>query len=217
MLTGMPYFCLMHIEIRKEVANTITHGLGLLVFLLAIPVLLFKGWQLGRPGLLIGAALFSLGLLKVYFFSTWYHAVRETGLKHRLRVMDHISIYWLIGGSYTPFVVKYVPEQTAIPFLVIMWSVVIAGTIVKVYFTGKYDMISTAAYVALGWMGVFVFRHIIEIPQPVLTCIVAGGMAYMAGVIFYLWKRYAYHHAVWHLFVFAGSALHFIAVYLLLR
>jgi hemolysin III len=206
----------MQIEIRKEMANTITHGLGLLVFLIAIPVLLFKGWQLERTDMLIGAGLFSLGLLKVYGFSTLYHAARSPKLKHRLRIMDHISIYWLIAGSYTPFVLKFVPADKAVVFLVGLWSVVIIGTLTKIFLTGKFDAISTIAYIALGWMGVFIFEHIITIPTAILFFIVAGGISYTLGTIFYAWKRYPYHHAVWHVFVLAGSSMHFIAVYMLL-
>jgi hemolysin III len=206
----------MHIEIRKEMANTITHGLGLLVFLIAIPVLLFKGWQLERTDLLIGAGLFSLGLLKVYSFSTLYHAAKSSKLKHRLRIMDHISIYWLIAGSYTPFVLKFVPADKAVVFLVVLWSIVLAGTFTKIFFTGKFDAISTIAYIALGWMGAFIFEYIITIPPAILFFIVAGGLSYTLGTIFYAWKRYTYHHAVWHIFVLAGSSMHFIAVYMML-
>jgi hemolysin III len=206
----------MHPEHRKELANTITHGLGLLVFLIAIPVLLFKGYQLGRPGLLLGAGLFSLGLIKVYSFSTLYHAARNETLKHRFRIMDHISIYWLIAGSYTPFVIKYVPHGTAIIFLACMWGTVSLGTIAKLFFTGKYDNISTVAYVLLGWMAVFIFEYILAIPSIILFLIAAGGFSYSFGVIFYAWKRYRYHHAVWHVCVLCGSICHFLGVFLML-
>lgn len=197
-------------------ANTITHGLGLVLFLIAIPVLLFKGWQLERPGILIGAGLFSLGLLKVYGFSTLYHAARDSTIKHRLRIMDHISIYWLIAGSYTPFVLHFVPPDRAVNFLMVMWGIVLAGTITKIFFTGKFDLISTLAYIALGWMGVFIFKDIIAMPPAILFFIAAGGISYTLGTIFYAWKRYTYHHAVWHVFVLAGSALHYVAVFMIL-
>ncbi len=203
----------MKIEIKKEIANTITHGIGILFFLIATPFLIIKAFPL-KTIYLIACIVFTIGLIMVYSASTLYHAIQKESLKKKLRVYDHISIYMLIGGSYTPFIAKYLVYPKAGTFLIIIWCIIAIGIILKFFFTGKYDFISTASYLGLGWMAVFVGKPmLIHMPDHVFYLLLAGGLCYSLGVIFYAWKKFVYHHAVWHCFVLGGSVTHFFSVW----
>src|SRR4051812_30501551 len=145
----------MKVEIKKEIANSITHGLGILFFLTATPFLLYKAFH-SKTIYLIACIAFVVGLIMVYSASTLYHAIQKESLKKKLRVYDHISIYMLIGGSYTPFIAKYLVNPRAGTFLTLIWCIIALGVILKFFFTGKYDFISTLSYIGLGWMAVFI-------------------------------------------------------------
>jgi hemolysin III len=200
-------------ESRRELANTLTHFAGLVIFLAMIPFLLIKGWQPDNRALFWTLPVFAFGLMMVYSSSTLYHFATKPALKFKLRIWDHISIYFLIGGSYTPLVVKYLSPDYSSIFLLALWGLIAVGVIFKLFFTGKYDMISTLSYLALGWMALFIIKPIVaNAPTEVLYLIVAGGLSYSIGVIFYKWKGLFYHHAIWHVFVLGGSLNHFMAV-----
>lgn len=204
----------MKIEIKKEIANSVTHGIGLLTFISLLPFLFIKAAAYKVDYRITGLILFSVGLIAVYTSSTLYHAIMKEKAKRLLRIFDHISIYYLIAGSYSAFMLQFIPQRIAVPFLVIMWILVLLGTVKKIFLTGKYDRISTFIYVFMGCMGLFIADHLFRyVPGHVLWLIFSGGAAYLLGVIFYAWKRYTYHHAVWHVFVFTGSMCHFWALY----
>lgn len=203
----------MKIEIKKEIANSITHGIGILFFLIATPFLLHKAFQV-KTIYLVACIVFSIGLIMVYASSTIYHAIQKEKLKKKLRVLDHISIYMLIGGRYTPYIAKYLTNPKAGTFLLIMWSIIAVGVLLKFFFTGKYDFISTLSYLALGWMAVFIIKPMVHgMPTNVMWLLISGGLCYSLGVIFYAWKKFTYHHAVWHCFVLGGSITHFYGVW----
>ncbi len=204
----------MKIEIKKEIANAVTHGLGFITFATLIPILFVKASNYDVNYKLVGLIFFSIGLVAVYLSSTFYHAIMHEKTKNILRVADHISIYYLIAGTYTALLMQTIPFDRIMWFIVILWSIVLIGTIKKIYLTGKYDAISTALYVGMGCMGLFEINTILQFtPDKVLLYILLGGLCYLLGVIFYAWKRYTYHHAVWHLFVLAGSVLHFFGIW----
>jgi hemolysin III len=203
----------MKVEIKKEIANSITHGIGILFFLVASPMLMYKAYQTSMV-YFISCIIFSIGLIMVYGSSTIYHAIQKEKIKKKLRVLDHISIYMLIGGSYTPFIAKYLTNPKAGTFLMILWSIIALGVLLKFFFTGKYDFISTLSYLALGWMAVFIMRPMTQhMPDNVMWLLIAGGLSYSLGVIFYAWKKFTYHHAVWHCFVLGGSVTHYYGVW----
>lgn len=203
----------MKVELKKEIANSITHGIGILFFLTATPFLLYKAFQV-KTTYLLACVVFAIGLLMVYGSSTLYHAIQKETLKRKLRIADHISIYLLIGGSYTPFIAKYLSNPQAGTYLLFMWSVIALCILLKFFFTGKYDFISTLSYLALGWMAVFMGKPVLNgMPAQVFFLLVAGGLSYSLGVIFYAWKKFTYHHAVWHCFVLGGSVSHFYSVW----
>jgi len=149
----------------------------------------------------------------MYSSSTIYHLVKDPIRKTKWRVVDHISIFFLIGGTYSAMVQKYVASDTAIWFMCLMWGIIAAGSILKIFFTEKYNWLSLILYLFLGWMAVFIYQPLFTIPLDVFWWILAGGLAYTFGVIFYKNQKLQYSHAIWHLFVMAGTAFHFVAIY----
>jgi hemolysin III len=201
--------------LNEEKANYITHGLGVLFALITIPILIVSALNKSTYPTVWGVSVYSFSMLMVYTASTVYHAVKQnTNAKRILRIWDHIGIFVMIGGSYTPLVIKYTPTQTATIFLSVMWSVIVLGSLLKIFFTGKYTLMEVAIYLALGWMAVFIIKPLIaNVPAQIFIYILTSGIFYSIGVVFYLWKKLNYHHAVWHLFVLAGTLAHFFAVY----
>lgn len=204
----------MKIEIKKEIANAITHGIGFITFATLLPLLFIKASHYDVNYKLVGLIFFAIGLVAVYLSSTIYHSLTNERAKYILRIADHISIYYLIAGTYTALLMQTIPFNKIMWFIIILWSVVLIGTIKKIFLTGKYDTISTIIYVVMGCMGLFQINTIMKFtPDKVLLFILLGGIAYLLGVIFYAWKKFTYHHAVWHLFVLAGSIMHFFGVW----
>jgi hemolysin III len=200
--------------VKEEVANAITHGLGIVFCLIAIPFMVWYAWQTSSTSMVWAVAIFGFGMLMVYSASTLYHYAKNVETKRILRIWDHISIFLLIAGSYTPMVIKYTNFKTSVIFLSIMWTIVALGSYIKLYYTGKYNLLSVIMYVAMGCMAVFIIKPIIaNMPPAVFYLLLAGGGAYLLGVVFYLWHKLQYHHAVWHVFVLAGTVTHFFAVY----
>lgn len=204
----------MKVEIKKEIANAITHGIGLITFITLIPILFVKASHYEVNYRIVGLIFFAIGLIMVYASSTIYHAIMHEKAKYILRIADHISIYYLIAGSYTAILMTSIPFQKIMWFIIILWSIVLIGTIKKLFLTGKYDTISTIIYVFMGCMGLFEIKTIMAFNSgKVLLFLLLGGLFYLFGVIFYAWKRYTYHHAVWHLFVLTGSIMHFFGIW----
>lgn len=199
---------------QEELANALSHGIGLLAALVAIPFLIRKAMENQEPTALVGAAVFSLGVVMVYTFSTLYHSVRSAKKKARLQVLDHISIYFLIAGSYTPMMLAVLAPDRALVFLGILWGSVLAGSVLKLFFTGRFKVLSVAIYLLMGWLAVFFLEDIAaKISFKTLAWVGAGGLAYTAGVFFYVQSDKPFYHTVWHIFVLAGTACHFVAVY----
>jgi hemolysin III len=201
--------------ISEEKANYITHALGIAFSIVSIPYMIVYAVQKSSASTIWGVSVFGFAMLMVYLASTIYHAVKQnTKTKRILRICDHIGIFVMIGGSYTPLVIKYTDTATASIFLGAMWGIILCGSLLKLFYTGKYILLEVILYLALGWMVVFIIKPLVaNMPAQILTYIVAGGLLYSIGVIFYLWKKLDYHHAVWHVFVLAGTVTHFFAVY----
>jgi hemolysin III len=202
---------------NEESANALSHGIGLILGLVGIPFLIQKALEKGVLSALISGIAFSLGILMVYTFSTWYHAAKDRSLKSKLQVLDHISIFFLIAGSYTPMVLAVLQKDKAILFLSILWISVLVGTFFKLFFTGRFKVLSVAIYLLMGWLAVFFLDEVLgKISFETLVWIGAGGLAYTIGVFFYVKSDKPYFHTVWHLFVLAGTIAHFVAVYQIL-
>ena len=203
---------------KDELANSLTHGVGILLGIIAIPFLGAKAIISGNLSAIIGSGMFGLGFMMVFTFSTLYHSIVQPDVKKTFRILDHISIYFMIAGSYTPFILIYMPSKTGYIILAIQWILTFLGTIYKIFFTGKFKWFSTIVYLAMGWMIVLVIGPFVDsLPLLSLWLIVAGGLLYTVGVVFYKWYSLPYHHAIWHVFVLAASICHFVAVWVAVK
>ena len=150
----------------------------------------------------------------LYGASTLYHALPAPRWKRCLRVFDHAAIFLLIAGTYTPFMLVSLRGPWGWSLFGVVWALAVAGIVLKVFFTGRFRLLSTLIYLFMGWLVLIAIKPLVEaLPHGSLVLLFAGGAAYSAGTVFYVWKRLPYHHAVWHLFVLAGSICHFFAVF----
>lgn len=204
-----------HYTRKQEIVNGLTAGPGILFGVSGIPVLV--GLAIAHNNLpgIIGSGIYGFCFLFLFTSSTIYHFVQEPGLKKLFRIIDHISIYFLIAGTYTPFLLVYMNNSFGITLLSILWVLTALGIIFKIYLTGKYEFVSTLMYVFMGWImlaGGRRFFH--DLPTPVLVLIAVGGLLYTTGVLFYTRGKHTYSHAVWHLFVLVAAMVHYVAVLL---
>ncbi|HMO34231.1 MAG TPA: hemolysin III family protein [Lacibacter sp.] len=204
-------------DLRLEMANSITHGIGILFGIAALPVLTSLAATRANTVAVVGASVYGFCFLMLFTFSTLYHAFQHPGVKQVLRVFDHISIYFLIAGTYTPFLLNYMQNATGVVLLSVLWGLTLIGIFFKVFFTGKWNVLSTAIYLGMGWILLFSGpRFFAVIPWPVLIMIIIGGVLYTVGSFFYLRERMRYHHVIWHLFVLAAAICHYVAVLLMI-
>lgn len=199
----------------EEVAHSLSHGLGALMAIAGLCVLVVYAALYGDAVAVAASAIFGATLILLYTASTLYHSIPLPQTKHILRIVDHISIYLLIAGTYTPFTLVTLKGTWGATLFGVVWGLAAAGIIFKLFFTGRFDKLSTFIYVAMGWCGVVAVQPLMErLETGGLWLLLAGGLAYTGGVVFYLMERLRYHHAIWHLFVLAGSTLHYFAVLL---
>lgn len=201
-------------SIKEEVANMISHGAGLLFAVVAIPILLYFAYQSGKTWHLVGTAIYSFSLFLVYFSSTLYHSSYSYNLRKLFRTLDHVSIYFMIAGSYTPYILSHVQTTRGWTIFIVLWSMTAIGTIFKIFYTHKFRLVSTLAYLVMGWMAVFIFKPLVTaLPYESFVWLVIGGLSYTFGSIFYLWDKLRFNHFIWHLFVLGGSIAHFISIF----
>lgn len=199
---------------KQELANVFTHGLGLILSLLGIPFLLNLGRQNGSRYELAGLIVYCFSLFLVYLSSTIYHSIQSEALKLTFQKIDHISIYFLIAGTHTPFLLIYLNNAMGRFYLILLWSLVVIGVLSKLFFFNRFKLLSVFFYLGMGWMAVFTIPPMLkQMSDLCLYWIIIGGACYSLGIVFYLWERWTYHHAVWHVFVLLGSFGHFIAMY----
>jgi hemolysin III len=198
----------------EEMANAVSHGLGLIGALAAFPVLVLNSWQRGDVLVIVGTTIFALSLVLLYLASTVFHALPSRWeAKLRCQILDHIAIYLLIAGTYTPFTLGVLRGFWGWILLGIVWTLAIVGTLLKTYRGVGHTLISTLIYLGMGWCVVIAIEPTCTlVPAWGLFWLVAGGLAYTVGVIFFLAERIRYFHFVWHLFVVLGSACHVVAV-----
>src|SRR5262245_23421129 len=197
----------------EELANTLTHGVGLVASIAGTALLVTFAALNGDVWRIVSSAIFGATLILLYTASTLYHAVQRQRAKARLRVFDHCSIYLLIAGTYTPFTLVGLRGGWGWSLFGVAWGLAAAGVVFKLFSTGKFVRISTAIYLAMGWMALIAVVPMVQRLSPLtLSWLVAGGLAYTLGTVFYLSRRLPFAHAVWHLFVIAGSVCHAIAV-----
>lgn len=198
---------------REEVANAVTHGTGAVLALLAGTVLLIATAQRGSSTEFVSVAVFVAALVLLYTFSTLYHAARRPGRKRVFKILDHCAIFLLIAGSYTPFTLVALQGPWGWSLFAVIWSLALVGIVFKLFFTGRFKLLSTSIYVAMGWLAIVAIVPMVQaLSTAVLLWLLAGGLLYTAGTLFYHRHALPYAHAIWHGFVLAGSTCHFVAV-----
>lgn len=197
----------------EELANVVTHGIGALASIAAAAVLIVLASLNGDVWAVVSVSVFATTLIALYTASTLYHAARDPVLKARLKLLDHAAIYLLIAGTYTPFMIGELRGGWGWSLFGVIWGLAVAGIALKVLFIGRFRLLSTLVYVAMGWLVLVAAVPVIRALDPVtLAWLLAGGLAYTAGTPFYHNSRVRFAHAVWHVFVLAGSICHGIAV-----
>ena len=199
---------------REEYANVATHAVGVLLSIVALVLMVIYATENGDPYFIVAVSIFGATLILLYLMSTLYHSFRHPKVKHVFRVFDHSCIYLLIAGSYTPFTLVSMRGGWGWTLFGLTWGLALCGIVFKIFFTKRFGILSTLMYIALGWLVVIAAKPVISnVPAGGLAWLFAGGLLYTSGVVFYAWRRVPYHHAIWHLFVMAGSFCHFLAVY----
>lgn len=198
----------------EEKINIISHSIGLIFSIVALALLVTRAIQHGNVWHIVSFSLFGTSLIILYGASTCYHMAKKPELKSRLNIVDHASIYVLIAGTYTPFTLVTLRGTTGWVIFGISWGLALTGIILKLFFTGKYDKISTIMYVVMGWVIVFAIKPLIQnLPFNGLLWLFTGGISYTIGALIYSIKKIKFNHAVFHMFVLFGSFCHFMAVY----
>lgn len=198
---------------NEELANSLTHGFGVAMSLVGTVVLTLRALESGDIRRIVTYLVFGFTMVLLYTASTLYHSRQSEVSKARLKVFDHISIFYLIAGTYTPITLVGMRGPWGWAIFGIAWALALAGTLFKLFFTGRFPIISTTIYVAMGWIVVVAVVPLVRsLSTDTLLWLLGGGLFYTGGVVFYAWRRLPFGHAVWHLFVLAGTASHFVAV-----
>jgi hemolysin III len=198
---------------REELLNSITHGTGVLLSIAALALLIVFSSIYGDRGHVVSCTIFGITLILLYTASTLYHSFRKPKIKNVLKIIDHSCIYLLIAGTYTPFLLVTLRGVLGWTMFAVIWLLAIIGVVFKIFFVHRFKIISTIAYLLMGWLVVFAIKPLFgSMPTGGIVFLFAGGLAYSLGVIFYVWKTLPFNHAIWHMFVLAGSACHFFAV-----
>jgi hemolysin III len=197
----------------EEIANSVSHGIGLLAALVAAPVLVLSAARQGGAARVVGASVFAAAMVLLYFTSTLYHALPWNRAKQVFQLLDHAAIYVMIAGTYTPFTLGVLRGAWGWTLFGIVWGLALGGVALTIAGGARYPKLRTSLYLAMGWLIVVAVKPLwLRMPSEGLFWIAAGGIAYTVGVVFYAVKKVRYFHFVWHLFVVAGTACHFIAV-----
>ena len=201
------------LRIRQELINSLTHGFGILFGIVCIPILISQAVKNGNPEGTVGSAIYGFSFLMLFTFSTLYHSFQQERVKRLMKIFDHISIYFLIAGTYTPFLLIYMNNSTGITLLIVLWGLTFFGTIFKCFFTGRWEILSTLIYLAMGWIMLAAGRSFFaNMPTAVIALIITGAGLYTLGVCFYIWEKRTYSHAVWHSFVLVAAICHYVAI-----
>ena len=197
----------------EELANSLTHGVGLILSIAGLATLLFLAVMRGSAWRIVSCAIYGSTLLCLYLVSTLYHGTRSRRLKRILKICDHSAIYLLIAGTYTPFLLVNLRGGWGWSLFAVIWGLAMTGILFKIWFVEHASVLSTAVYLLMGWLALVAIKPmLLRIPLSGLLWLLAGGVLYTVGVVFYAWKKLPYNHAIWHGFVLAGSACHYFAV-----
>ncbi|MBY7873115.1 hemolysin III family protein [Vibrio fluvialis] len=203
-------------SVKEEVANAISHGVGLILGIVGLVLLLVKAVDHRADALtIVSMSIYGGSMIALFLASTLYHAIPHQNAKRWLKTFDHCAIYLLIAGSYTPFLLVSLRTPLAFGLMIVIWSIALIGIIMKIAFVYRFKRLSLVTYLTMGWLSLIViYQLVLNLDVGGLTLLAAGGVVYSLGVIFYVAKRIPYNHAIWHAFVLAGCACHFLAIYL---
>jgi len=197
----------------EDIANSVTHGIGALLSLAGTTFLIVQAAMRGTALHIVSFSIYGLSLILLHISSTLYHALRHPGGRRVFWVFDHCSIYLLIAGTYTPFLLLSLWGAWGLTMMIVIWTLAIVGIVLKAIFIGRFRRASLVVYLLMGWMIVIAAREVwLRVPHRALIYIAIGGGFYTLGTIFFGWKRLPFNHAIWHLFVLAGSAAHYFGI-----
>ena len=201
----------------EEIANSITHGIGALLSIVALVILIIVAGRHDDIWHLVSFSIYGSTLVLLYLSSTLYHSFTNPRIKNLFARFDHVSIFLLIAGTYTPILLTSIRGVWVWTLFGIIWSVALVGSIIRSIYLYRFRKLMVAVYVLMGWMAILAGKQIyLNLPSISLIFLILGGIAYSVGVIFYMWRKLPYSHGIWHLFVLAGSVLHFFAIYLII-
>ena len=202
----------------EEIVNSITHGVGALLSIIAFVVLVIVAGNQGDIYHIVSFSIYGISLILLYLSSTLYHSFSSPRIKNLFARFDHISIFLLIAGTYTPILLTNLRGVWGWSLFGIIWGLALIGAVIRSIYVYRFRKLMVALYLLMGWMAVLAAKQIyLSLPSISLTYLILGGVAYSIGVIFYLWRSLPYAHGIWHLFVLAGSILHFFAIYYSVR
>ena len=206
-------------SLSEEIANAVTHGIGTGLSIAALVALVVAAVLLGDVYRIVGVSIYGASMVMLYAASTTFHALQRPEIRKSLRyawhVADHVGIFMLIAGTYTPILLIRMRGEGGWTFLIVIWSIALVGSIFKIFFTGRFNVATTIAYVSMGWLAIFMLGSLARaMGMAGLTWLLIGGAIYTLGVIPFFWEKLPFNHAIWHLFVMGGSACHFVAIWL---
>lgn len=203
---------------KIEMANAISHGLGVLLGIIFLLMLIIPSVKSGNVLKVVAFSIYGGCFIFLFLMSTIYHAVQREKIKKILRIFDHVSIYYFIAGSFTPVILLLTRGRFRLFFIILIWTIAIFGTVFKITTYKNYDKLKTISviiYIAMGWLSVFLIKPIVtNTTWKFIFLLVLGGLVYTGGTYFYKSKRFKYSHVIWHFFVLGASIIHFIAFYL---
>lgn len=199
---------------KEEIVNGITHGIGALLSVIALVVLIVVAGKHGDVLHLVSFSIYGVTLILLYLSSTLYHSFSSPRIKNLFARFDHVSIFLLIAGTYTPILLTSIGGVWGWSLFGVIWGLALVGAVIRSIYLHRFRKLMVAVYLLMGWMFVIAGKQVyLSLPSISLTFLILGGIAYSVGVIFYMWRKLPYSHGIWHLFVLAGSILHFFAIY----
>lgn len=199
-------------QTNKELANVLSHLFGLILALVFSPVLMFLAYSTANPSWIIACGIYACSLIMILTSSVIFHSAYEPYLRHKLRIVDHICIYIIIAGTYTPIIMMFFPNLKGYILLGLVWLCVVLGILFKIFYVHKYKIASTIAYIIMGVLFLALGGDLNSLPSSTLVWLIIGGVLFLIGTLFYVKDELFYNHFIWHLFVLGGLICHFIAI-----
>ena len=201
-------------SLGEEIANSVTHGIGAMLSVAGLTLLVTYAAIQGDAWRIVSFSIYGGSMILLFLMSTLYHSFQNKKVKQVFKLLDHCAIYLLIAGTYTPFLLVTLRGTTGWILFAIIWLLAFTGIIFKLAFRHRFKKLSLLTYVAMGWLALFVGQELTQrLSAEGMAWLIAGGLAYTLGVIFYVWKKLPYNHAIWHLFVLAGSLCHYTTIF----